>query len=221
MKQEDFLLVVFLIVLVSFIGLTIVNEPWGMTWRSTGSRTTRTLHNAAPSRSEFVAAQQQAQCNDGVDNDGDGKADYPDDEGCTGLEDVAEEFACKDGYDNDNDGAVDGKDAQCSSDADDTEDIMETCRDGRDNDSDGKTDYPEDEGCSSRQDPTESLSCNDGYDNDNDGKVDGRDPQCSADGDDTEDLVDMCQDGRDNDGDNLSDYPTDDGCDSPSDPREN
>lgn len=51
-------------------------------------------------------------CNDGLDNDTDGKIDYPADPGCTSLLDNTEEnittvFACSDGIDNDADGITD------------------------------------------------------------------------------------------------------------------
>ena len=100
------------------------------------------------------------------------------------------------------------------------EEEMPPCRDGRDNDYDRKIDYPEDEGCDSPSDSTESFACNDGIDNDNDGVIDGRDPGCSSGRDNTEDIVDTCDDHHDNDGDGRTDFPADDGCDSASDPRE-
>jgi hypothetical protein len=60
-----------------------------------------------------------AGCSDGVDNDGDGKADYPDDPGCTNL-----------------------------SDADETDPATPpVCANGSDDDGDGTTDYPADLGC--------------------------------------------------------------------------
>jgi DNA-binding beta-propeller fold protein YncE len=49
-------------------------------------------------------------CNDGIDNDGDGLADYPADPGCTNPTDASEHdpsLACDDGIDNDGDGLVD------------------------------------------------------------------------------------------------------------------
>jgi hypothetical protein len=51
-------------------------------------------------------------CNDSIDNDNDGKTDYPADPGCTSLLDTTEEnittvFACSDGIDNDSDGLTD------------------------------------------------------------------------------------------------------------------
>lgn len=63
-------------------------------------------------------------CKDGVDNDGDGVTDFPDDRGCTAASDTHERersgFACDNGVDDDGDGA---------------------------------TDYPDDGGCDSSSDP--------------------------------------------------------------------
>jgi len=67
-------------------------------------------------------------CNDGLDNDHDGKVDFPSDPGCTSLNDDTET------------------------------DPLPTaaCSDGVDNDGDGRTDFPNDPGCSSVNDTTES-----------------------------------------------------------------
>lgn len=55
-------------------------------------------------------------CSDGVDNDGDGAADYPADYGCSSATDTSEAstIACGDGTDNDGDGKADQKDSNCS-----------------------------------------------------------------------------------------------------------
>jgi large repetitive protein len=65
-----------------------------------------------------------AQCLDGVDNNGDGKIDFPIDPGCTSPSDNSESNVCPG--------------ASCP-----------LCGDGIDNDSDGQTDYPADPGCTS------------------------------------------------------------------------
>jgi len=57
-------------------------------------------------------ANTQGQCNDGLDNDGDGLIDYPFDPGCYSLTDLDEAnplptVACNDGLDNDGDGLID------------------------------------------------------------------------------------------------------------------
>ena len=53
-------------------------------------------------------------CSDGVDNDGDGLADYPNDPGCVSPLSEWEVPLCDDGFDNDLDGDVDTEDGQCS-----------------------------------------------------------------------------------------------------------
>jgi hypothetical protein len=68
-------------------------------------------------------------CNDGIDNDGDDKIDYPDDPGCTSSSD---------------DNEADPGSAECS--------------DGLDNDGDDRIDYPSDPGCSAAADDDEFNS---------------------------------------------------------------
>jgi large repetitive protein len=65
-----------------------------------------------------------SQCSDGVDNNGDGKIDYPDDPGCSSPSDNSESTVCPG--------------ASCP-----------VCADGVDNDGDTAKDYPADFGCSS------------------------------------------------------------------------
>jgi hypothetical protein len=69
-------------------------------------------------------------CADGIDNDGDGRTDYPDDPGCAS--------------------ATDGSEADMTS--------ASACSDGLDNDVDGRTDYPSDPGCTSLADTDETDS---------------------------------------------------------------
>ena len=64
-------------------------------------------------------------CDDGLDNDGDGLVDYPDDGGCASINDESET------------------------------DPLRLCDDGLDNDGDGKVDYPADPGCLTLDDLTE------------------------------------------------------------------
>jgi hypothetical protein len=131
-------------------------------------------------------------CNDGVDNDGDGFADFPDDLGCTSPLDVDETDVpqCSDSVDNDGDGATDfPDDPGCSSYVDNDEAGVAACGDGADNDGDGATDFPDDPGCSASDDVNEADV-----------------PQCANGGDDDSDL--------------LVDYPFDPGCSSPADDDE-
>ncbi len=58
-------------------------------------------------RDQIVAVASSPGCADGLDDDGDGLIDYPDDPGCTGPADLSEEFDCQDGIDNDGDGLID------------------------------------------------------------------------------------------------------------------
>ncbi len=109
------------------------------------------------------------QCNDGYDNDSDGRVDYPNDSGCYSPTDNDEynqviinpTYQCNDGYDNDSDGRVDyPNDPGCSSYLDDSEynqvyNQTYQCNDGYDNDSDGRVDYPNDSGCYSPTDNDE------------------------------------------------------------------
>ncbi len=106
------------------------------------------------------------QCDDGLDNDGDGKVDFPNDPGCTDKND-----------DNETDDPVD----------------LPQCNDGVDNDGDGKADFPNDPGCTDKtddnetDDPVDLPQCNDGVDNDGDGKADfPNDPGCTDKTDDNE-----------------------------------
>ncbi len=132
-----------------------------------------------------------AQCNDGIDNDGDGLVDM-DDPGCTDVNDNDEYNAppatqCNDGVDNDGDGLVDMDDPGCT-DASDNDEYnappATQCNDGVDNDGDGLVDM-NDPGCTDASDndeynaPAPVTQCNDGIDNDGDGLVDMDDPGCT------------------------------------------
>ena len=78
-------------------------------------------------------------CQDGIDNDGDGKVDFPADPGCSNAADLSEQPQCSDGIDNDGDGLVDfPADPGCASASSAAEDPA--CDDGRDDDFDGALD---------------------------------------------------------------------------------
>jgi hypothetical protein len=49
----------------------------------------------------------RAECSNGIDDDGDGRVDYPDDPGCAGAHALEEDPACDDDRDNDGDGLAD------------------------------------------------------------------------------------------------------------------
>ncbi len=97
-------------------------------------------------------------CNDGIDNDGDGFADFSDDPGCYASTDFSEHAAglvCDDSRDNDGDNLVDVDDPACSSGNPATPDPLATrenaqCQDGLDND--GQTGIDFDGGASLDQD---------------------------------------------------------------------
>ncbi|MGN6104036.1 MAG: hypothetical protein ACTHU0_02935, partial [Kofleriaceae bacterium] len=107
------------------------------------------------------------QCSDGIDNDGDGDIDFPDDLGCDSDTDESEDTPakpqCSDNRDNDGDGLKDfPNDPGCDSPLADseTDDCPDgpncpQCANGRDDDANGKTDFPADPGCTSAADPIE------------------------------------------------------------------
>jgi large repetitive protein len=108
------------------------------------------------------------QCSDGVDNDGDGLIDFPDDPGCADANDDSEDTAgppqCSDGIDNDGDGKIDfPDDPGCTSPNQDseTDDCPDgpgcpECSNGLDDDGNHLIDYPDDPGCASASDTKES-----------------------------------------------------------------
>ncbi len=89
-------------------------------------------------------------CADGVDNDSDGKRDYPNEPGCASPSDDDEADSSP----------------------------LPACSDGLDNDSDGATDFPADTACAAASDLSEAAACLNGIDDDGDGQVDGLDPNC-------------------------------------------
>ena len=94
-------------------------------------------------------------CDDGLDDDGDGLVDYPEDPGCDDFDDTSEHSA------------------------------LLTCDDGIDNDGDGLIDFPGDPGCTDGHDDSETFSCSDAFpllgDANGDGAVDGADYSVWAD----------------------------------------
>ncbi len=151
-----------------------------------------------PSRSEIN------DCNDGIDNDGDGLVDGAD-RGCGFNNNDAETpdpVACNDGEDNDGDGLIDFgdefgvNDPGCDSPTDEDEFHIPqpACSDGYDNDGDGLTDYPFDPGCFLPLEEDEEDDCPNG----------NRCPECAN--------------GVDDDGDGMADFDGGDlGCDNAAD----
>jgi outer membrane protein assembly factor BamB/sugar lactone lactonase YvrE len=81
-----------------------------------------------------------AACNNGLDDDGDGAADFPADSGCTSAADVSELAPCADGFDNDHDGAADFPGDPGCRDAGEASREAPQCSDGADNDGDQRVD---------------------------------------------------------------------------------
>jgi glycerophosphoryl diester phosphodiesterase len=158
------------------------------------------------------------ECTDGIDNDGDGNFDYPDDPSCFGPTDPTEEDDCSDGIDNDGNGDTDfPADPGCFAPYSQTENPQ--CSDGIDNNGDGDTDYPADLGCFAVYDQAELAYCADGKDNDGDGFTDfPDDPDCPTSW--SNDEASECGDGLDNDGDGGIDFPDDVNCGGFDDPWE-
>lgn len=84
------------------------------------------IPDAAPPDAPAISA-----CSDNMDNDGDGKVDFPYDPGCSAPNEDSEADMCPDG-------------AGCPQ-----------CADGIDNDNNGKIDFPDDPGCAKASDPIE------------------------------------------------------------------
>src|SRR5205814_10279747 len=84
-------------------------------------------------------------CNDGIDNDGDGLIDEAD-PGCAfnmGRTEAPNPAQCNDGLDNDGDGLIDTADPGCMDGTDDDEmDPMRACNNGMDGDGDALVDFP-------------------------------------------------------------------------------
>jgi spore coat protein A len=92
---------------------------------------------------QFQATAAVAACQDGLDNDGDGRGDFAGyDPGCASATDLGERAPTL------------------------------PCDDGIDNDGDASTDFPADPACWGPAAPTESPECDDGLDNDGDGGTD-------------------------------------------------
>jgi hypothetical protein len=144
------------------------------------------------------------QCGNGIDDDGDGLADYPDDPGCTAAE----------GGDDDPD--------------EDSPTLP--CDDGADNDADGFADYPDDPGCAVPTGLTDTselgtAACDNAADDDGDGVTDMLDPGCTFPSDTGEQCYGVagcpaCDDAVDNDDDGGYIDSADPGCDEPLDDDE-
>lgn len=155
-----------------------------------------------------------AACQNGLDDDGDGKTDGADpgcDRGSDGDETDPETGPlCSNGADDDGNGLTDAADPSCA-----PTETANACRNGIDDDGDGKTDLAQDPGCADWADSSEfsdNPACADGFDNDGDGKTDSADPDCAAGNEWPQSAADRppaalpaCANGIDDDGDGLAD----------------
>ncbi|MEZ4469583.1 MAG: hypothetical protein R3F60_02035 [bacterium] len=176
-------------------------------------------------------------CADGLDNDRDGRVDFPDDPGCVDAADDDEADPiplpqCSDGLDNDADGELDLADPDCTGPTDPTEGGLNpttVCHNQQDDDGDGLVDFPFDPGCfaaghNSEADPSPRPACANGEDDDGNGVADfPADPGCAGAGDEEEAPVEpppACANGVDDDGSGSTDWPDDLGCDGAGDGSE-
>lgn len=110
-------------------------------------------------RDDLLAVIDQPDCDDGLDEDGDGLVDYPADPGCTGPTDESEReasLACDNGLDDDGDGTIDLLDPGCAEPADtDERGPLYACDNGIDDDLDSFTDFPDDPDCLHPSNPSE------------------------------------------------------------------
>jgi hypothetical protein len=189
-----------------------------------------------------------APCNNGLDDDGDGKIDYAPgtgDPGCQSARDASERGTaiCDNGADDDSDGRTDYNtnaalsDPGCASpsDSDPAHPEKKTggpeCDNDQDDNGDGKVDYnvnpgASDASCTGPTDPTEESECSNGVDDaDGDTLVDLADPGCANAADVSELGAVECDNGIDDDADGKTDFnPTpgagDPDCDDPLDDSE-
>jgi uncharacterized repeat protein (TIGR01451 family) len=188
------------------------------------------VSSSATSSSSSTSSAPVPQCRDGIDNDGDGVADF-NDPGCyTG--------GVYNPNDNDETNTVQSSSSSMSSmSSSSVSSARAQCADGIDNDGDGVSDF-NDPGCYTGgtynpNDNDERNQCSDGIDNDGDGVSDFNDPGCYTNGnynpqdnDETNAASSssssvssasssaahaQCSDGIDNDGDGATDF-NDPGC---------
>lgn len=103
-------------------------------------------------RDDLLAVVDQPDCDDGLDEDGDGLTDFPDDLGCASAVDASERsdsFVCDNGIDDDLDGLTDfPSDPGCVVGIDLSEKgTTDQCDNGLDDDGDLAIDFPFDSGC--------------------------------------------------------------------------
>ncbi|MEZ4332714.1 MAG: trypsin-like serine protease [Myxococcota bacterium] len=112
-------------------------------------------------RDDVLAVIDRPDCSDGLDDDGDGLADHPDDPGCASPTDASERsplFVCDNELDDDGDGLADApRDPGCANPADASErGAAQQCDNGLDDDGDLAVDFPDDSGCLHPTNPVEA-----------------------------------------------------------------
>lgn len=112
-------------------------------------------------RDELLAVVDQPDCSDGLDDDGDGLIDHPEDLGCSSPSDTSERsalYTCDNGLDDDGDQLVDfPSDPGCVVGLDPSEkSTTHQCDNGLDDDGDRLVDFPNDPGCLHPANPIEA-----------------------------------------------------------------
>lgn len=112
-------------------------------------------------RDQILAVVDRPDCNDGLDEDGDGLIDYPADPGCASALDTSERsigLVCDNGLDDDGDGEIDfPRDPGCNVGIDPSErGASAQCDNGLDDDGDLSIDFPSDSGCLHPSNPIEA-----------------------------------------------------------------
>lgn len=112
-------------------------------------------------RDAILATTDRPDCSDGLDVDGDGSVDHPDDPGCSAPSDASEREAtlvCDNGLDDDADSTIDHPaDPGCADGEDPSErTAARQCDNGFDDDGDLAIDYPADPGCLHPSNPIEA-----------------------------------------------------------------
>ena len=177
------------------------------------------LGGSAQSNSVVLTVVRQVfQCNDGIDNDGDTRIDYPADPGCSSPIDDDESDGPIICYVNNDCGSISSSNSCNVNNGFVTTTTTPTCRNGGTDSSfcENVVSTTIDQ-CSFICSPVQGCDytqCSDSQDNDQDGAVDfPNDFSCSSYFDDDELLPRaQCQDSIDNDGDLFVDYPDDPGC---------
>lgn len=167
-------------------GIVVFDDPGDpdttASFSLTGSYVLRLTVYSDPPVSDTVTINVVPQCSDGIDDDLDGRVDFPQDLGCDDANDLSEKslaYVCDDGADNDGDLLVDYPfDPGCPSPT--AQDEAPACDDGIDNDGDLLVDYPADPGCFAAGAPQENPACDDGIDNDGDQLIDLADGGCAV-----------------------------------------